>query len=162
MTYRQFIFSVSLLLLLGGSAVAPTSAAPTIVSANAIVQPARISPGGKGVLRIIVHVATGFHINANKPNDPDLIPTVIKASGPACVTFGAVAYAKPSSIAVAYEKMPMLVYQGQSVIVVPFSIAKSTSAGNVALKANMSYQGCNAVSCYPPNSAAISAYAVVK
>jgi len=163
MTLLRWPFGLLSALFLGGLAVASSAAAqPPIVITSAVIKPSQVSVGGKGSLVVSVSVASKFHINANKPNDPDLIPTTIKATGPATIRFGVPVYPTPQLIHVSYEKQPMLVYQARSIIVVPFTVAKSAKVGALQLKAVLSYQGCNPTSCYPPTSVSMSAIGAIK
>lgn len=160
--FRNLCVALTAAVFAFGLSPAAKAAQPPIVVATAAVQPSRVAPGGKGALQIVIQVANGFHINANKPNDPDLIPTVVKGVGPSAVTFGAPVYPRPQSIKTAYEKDPMLVYQGKSVILVPFKVARSARSGSLGIKANISYQGCNAASCFPPTSLVVSSTTSIK
>ena len=55
-------------------AAAPTLAAPTVVQLGGHVEKAS---GGGAMVRAIVKIAKGFHINAHEPDEPFLIPTVL-------------------------------------------------------------------------------------
>ena len=121
-----------------------------------------VAPGGHSQLIIKIALQPGFHINANKPNDPDLIPTVFTGTG-ASVTFEPPRYPIANSGAVSYEAKPMLVYTGQFVITVPFTVSKTAKAGQrITLSGALNYQGCNATSCFPPSSAPVTASIKVK
>ena len=154
----------STMLLCLGLALPTFAQAPpsTVATVTASAQPVSVAPGGKGVLRVSVAVKPQFHINANKPNDPDLIPTVFSGSAPAGITFGAPHYPATKSLSVSYEKKPMLVYQGQATIFVPFTVSKSAKPGRRAVNATLAYQGCNASSCFPPMSSPVHATVTVK
>ncbi|BDI28598.1 hypothetical protein CCAX7_006490 [Capsulimonas corticalis] len=130
-----------------------------VAKVTAAAKPSAASHGRKGVLAITIAVSPGFHVNANKPNDPDLIPTVFTAQSTPGVTFGAPKYPAAKSITVTYEKKPMLVYQGSAVILVPYTVSKP---GKVVLKGSLGFQGCNASSCFPPDSAPVTATVTVK
>jgi DsbC/DsbD-like thiol-disulfide interchange protein len=133
-----------------------------IVKASAAVKPVVVKPGGAGVLLISLGVSPGYHINAPKPNDPDLIPTAFQGTASAGVTFGTPRFPAPKAISVSYEKQPMLVYTGRTIVQVPFTIARTVKPGRVTLSGTLSFQGCNATSCFPPASAAVKALVIVK
>ena len=154
-----------MLLFLGTMAVPTLAQGPgnvTVATVTASAQPAGVVRGGKGVLAITVAVAPQFHINAHKPNDPDLIPTTFTANKTAGVTFGAPRFPAARTIKVSYEKQPMMVYQGRSTILVPFTVAKTARPGRLVVGGTLGYQGCNATSCYPPATAPVSAPVTVK
>ena len=133
-----------------------------IVRVSTAVKPPVVKPGGTGVVTLTLVVSPGYHINAPKPNDPDLIPTTFQGTAPAVVTFGTPRFPAPKSISVSYEKQPMLVYTGRTIIQVPFTIAKRVKPGPVSLAGLLNYQGCNSTSCFPPASAAVKARVSVK
>lgn len=147
-------------LTLPALAQGPGSAKVATVTASA--QPAAVARGGHGVLTITVAVSPQFHINAHKPNDPDLIPTTWNAGKTPGVTFGAAKFPAAKTIKVSYEKQPMMVYQGRTTILVPFTVAKTAKPGRQAVTGTLGYQGCNATSCYPPAMAPIHAVVTVK
>ena len=152
-------------LALGALGVAASAQSPgnaKVATVTAAAKPASVSRGGKGVLAITVLVSPQFHINAHKPNDPDLIATTFHAGATPGVTFGAPRFPAARSIKVSYEKLPMLVYQGKTTVLVPFTVAKTAKPGRIALKGDLGYQGCNATSCYPPTSAPVQASVTVK
>ena len=133
-----------------------------IVKVDTTVKPAVVKPGGTGVVTLTLVVSPGYHINAPKPSDPDLIPTAFQGTAPAGVTFGTPRFPAPKSISVSYEKQPMLVYTGRTIIQVPFTIAKRVKPGPLSLAGLLNYQGCNSTSCFPPASAVVKAQVSVK
>jgi hypothetical protein len=133
-----------------------------VATVTASAKPTTVVRGGKGFLAITVAVSPQFHINAHKPNDPDLIPTTFTAGSVSGVTFGAAQFPAAKSIKVSYEKQPMLVYEGRATILIPFTIAKTAKPGRLAVSGTLGYQGCNNLSCYPPASAPVSAVVTVK
>ncbi|MCW3059324.1 MAG: dsbD [Capsulimonas sp.] len=161
MIRRSFAAAAALLITAAIPALAQMPGA-NVAKVSTTAKPAAVKHGGKGVLAITVNVAPGFHINANKPNDPDLIPTVFTAENTPGVKFGAPKYPATKSITVSYEKKPMLVYQGKAVILIPYTIAPTAKPGKVVLKGTLGFQGCNDSSCFPPDSAPVSASVTVK
>ena len=133
-----------------------------VASVSAFAKPAVFVRGGKGVLTIVVTVAPEFHINANKPNDKDLIPTIFTAGHVAGVRFGAPVYPRAETIHVGYEPKPMAVYEGKTTIRVPFVVAKNAKLGSVTLTGALGYQGCNKATCYPPTSSAVTGSITIK
>ena len=138
--------------------ISANAAPPAAVgSMSASVRPASVRAGGKGVATIAFTVAPGYHINANKPADPMLIPAVLTVTGPKGVKFGAPVYPAAQSVKASYSPKPLLVYQGKVKIAVPFTVDSSAKAASVPLKAQLAYQACNATSCNPPATASASA-----
>ncbi len=136
---------------------------PTIVSVKSVkASPATVVPGGHGTLMVTLTVAPGYHINAHTPNDPSLIPTSLSATS-AGVTFGAARYPASKTIRVSYAPKPILVYEANTTILVPFTVAKAAKPGKkMAILGTLSFQGCNQSSCFAPTSLPVHAAVGVK
>lgn len=161
----RFVLAAAAILGLSALSAAAGAQSPgnvKVATVTAAARPATVARGGKGVLLVTVVVSPHFHINAHKPNDPDLIPTAFMGTGAAGIALGAAKYPAPKTIKVSYEKLPMTVYQGRAVIAVPFTVANAAKPGRVTLLGTLGYQGCNETSCYPPASVPVSAVVTVK
>ncbi len=145
-------------LTLTAQAQSPGKATVAVVSAA--VTPAHVGRGGKGVLTVTLAVAPQFHVNAHKTNDPDLIATDFAPSAPAGVKFGAAHYPAPHMLTL--DGKPSPVYVGRTTIVVPFTVAKTAKAGTASLGGQLTYQGCNAASCFPPKTVAVKAAVAIR
>ncbi len=136
--------------------------APKVATVTAAARPATVSPGGRGVLLVTVAVGSKYHINAHAPNDPAYIATVFAGQRTPGITFGQAVYPTPKAMKLSYAPKPLLVYVGKAVIAVPFTVAKTARPGKAALSGALSFQGCDAKSCYPPASAQVRAVVTVK
>ncbi len=146
------------------ASLAPVRAqGPIFVSVKSVkASPATVAPGGHGTLTITLAVAPGYHINAHTPNDPSLIPTLLTARSAGAV-FGAARYPAAKTIRVSYSPKPILVYESQTAIQVPFTMAKSAKPGKkVVVTGTLSFQGCNQSSCFAPTSLPVHATVGVK
>jgi len=98
----------------GESEPAPTNAAPP--KASELVKPVpgpavRLAAGGTAEARITFHVAATWHVNAHKPNEDFLVPTVLTLAAAERVTPGAPAYPKPIQAKLSFSDTPLAVYQ---------------------------------------------------
>ena len=135
---------------------------PKVATVTAVAQPAAVAPGGSGVLRVTVAVGPQYHINAHKPNDAAYIATDFAAQKTPAVTFGAARYPAPKAMKLSYAPKPLLVYTGKTIIDVPFTVSRTARPGKTALGGALSFQGCDAKSCYPPASAQVRAAVTIK
>lgn len=142
----------------GAQAQSPGRAHVAVVSASAA--PAHVGRGGKGTLTVTLLVAPQFHVNAHKTTDPDLIATDFAPTAPVGVTFGAARYPAPQLLML--DGKPTPVYQGRTVISIPFTVAKTAKAGTASLGGQLTYQGCNAASCFPPKTVAVRAAIAIR
>ena len=150
---------------LGLVTLAPAQAqfgAPKVATATALAIPASVAPGGEGILLITLAVGSQYHVNAHKPNDPDYIATLFAPQKTPGITYGTPKFPAPKSMKLSYAPKPLLVYTGKTVISVPFTVAKTAKPGKTTLTGAVSFQGCDAKSCYPPASAAIRTAVTIK
>ncbi len=133
-----------------------------VATAHASVQAASVVRGGKGVIVVTLAVKPQYHVNANKPNDPAYIPTVFMPKPTPGITFGAVHYPAPKLVKVSYSPKPLLVYTGQAIMTIPFTVSKAAAPGPKRLAGSVAFQGCDAKSCYPPATANVQAAVTVK
>ncbi|HEY3329174.1 MAG TPA: protein-disulfide reductase DsbD domain-containing protein [Capsulimonadaceae bacterium] len=142
----------------------PASAAPkSYADITAVASPASVKPGGTGKLVVSVKLVNAkTHINANKPADPFMIPTVFTPGKVAGVTFGAPIYPKAQSVTESYSTKALLVYKGTPTITVPFKVAKTAPKKPIVLTGSLKIQGCDDKSCYPPVTQPVSVTVAVK
>lgn len=136
--------------------------APKVATATAKASPVSVSPGGKGVLLVTVSVGPKYHINAHQPNDPAYIATLFTTQKTPGVTYGPAKFPAPKAMKLSYAPKPLLVYTGKTVIAIPFTVARTAKRGTAHLSGAVSFQGCDAKSCYPPASAPVQASVTIK
>jgi len=145
----------------GLAGICTAAVAEPVATVSASAKPASVARGGHGALTIVFDVQSGYHINAHKLTDDNFIPTVVTPKAAAGVSYGAPVY--PASHVVKMEGVgDIQVYTGHVTVKVPYTVAKSAKPGKISLGADISYQGCNATSCYPPVKATASASVSVK
>ena len=136
--------------------------ASKVATAHAVVKPAAISRGGKGILIVTLSVGPKYHVNARKPNDPAYIPTTFTPQPVPGIKFGNTRYPAPKLMKVSYSPKPLLVYTGQVVITVPFTVTNAVHPGFLPLSGVVDFQGCDAQSCFPPATTSVKTAFVVK
>ena len=133
-----------------------------VATAHASARPAAIARGSRGLLTVILSVGPKYHVNANKPNDPAYIPTVFTPQPVPGIQYGTVRYPAPKPMKLSYSPKPLLVYTGQVTVLVPFTVTQAARPGMLPLSGTVSFQGCDAQSCFPPVSASVKAVIAVK
>jgi len=106
--------------------------------------------GGSARLTLRVALPAGLHVQANKPRDPDLIPTVLTVEAPKGAKIAQVIYPKPVDFAQAGAKQPLAVYPNVFDIVVQMTFAPGATPGPLTIPATLRYQACNESLCFPP------------
>jgi len=111
------------------------------------VVPTPIRQGGEAMIEVLATIAKGHYLYANKT---DIILAPVEG-----LSFGNVV--KPEG---AQKKDPYLgtvyTYTKQAVLRLPIRVADQHETGTGALSLSVSYQGCTATTCFPPESKQIT------
>lgn len=144
------------------TAMAQGFGGPQYAIVSSSVSPATVAPGSGGKLIIRIAVKPGFHIQAAKPTDPDVIPTSFAPSTTPSFHFLAPKFPKDVMMTMAGETKPSPVYTGTVTVSIPFTVDKTAHKGTAKIGGTLTYQGCNATSCYPPKTSTILSSIAVK
>jgi DsbC/DsbD-like thiol-disulfide interchange protein len=106
--------------------------------------------GGSARLTLRVALPAGLHVQANKPRDPDLIPTVLTVEAPKGAKIVETIYPKAMDFAQAGAKQPLAVYPNVFDIIVQMTFAPGVTPGALSIPATLRYQACNESLCFPP------------
>lgn len=132
----------------GGAAAPPPPAAELVRVAEAA--PVRGARGTVVEATISFTVLDGWHINAHRPNEDFLVPTVLALEGTAGVTPGAVRYPEGRQVRLSFSETPLAVYEENATLDVPLSIDPSAAEGPRTLRGTLRFQACNNEICLPP------------
>ena len=128
--------------------------APSLTKAADIVRvsvaPVELRAGGEAVAEVRLHVADGYHINANPATFPYLRATELSVAGDGVVTAGASMYPTAVKQKFSFEVQPLAVYAGEVVIKLPLSAAAAAAKGARTLAGKIRVQPCDHDKCYPP------------
>ncbi len=110
------------------------------------------------VVRAAVQVALpeGFHVQANKPRDPSLIPTRLTFDSSPDVQVTEVVFPRPVDQRVLGYDEPLAVFEREFAIGVQFAVAKSAAPGERRAIGHLRYQACNDTTCFPPKTVDIA------
>ena len=141
-TFTRAVLALLLTLWTGATALA---AGPK-VEANW-----RTGAEGAAELTLTVALERGWHVNANDPDRPYLVPTTLEITPPAGTKIESIRYpdAVVHSLAFAPDTALRL-YEGTFTIHV-----KTTSPPPTRFDASLAYQACNDEKCLPPTSLAV-------
>ncbi len=135
--------------------IATGGASPRAEVVRAAADAVDVAAGDAAEASVRLSIAEGFHINANPPALPNLIPTELKiepSDANAGIKAGAPVY--PSSITRKFEfnEQPLKVYEGDAIIKLPVRVEASAAKGAHQLQAKLRTQACDNQSCYPPRT----------
>ena len=144
---------VYLMLLLGlALALAPAWARAQDSPVSLSAQPAKLAlaPGATATVLFPITVAPEYHINSDKPADPDLVPTLMEFHAPAGISLGAPEYPPPDMLDLPFDDKPMAMFGGDFAIQAEVSAAPDAAPGPRQVKALLSFQACTGEVCLMP------------
>ena len=111
-----------------------------------------IAPGGSGEATIRLTIQKGYHVNANPPTYPYLIPTQLEVAPKDGLSIGQISYPAPITIKLAFAEKPLAVYEGQTAIKATMKADSSVQVGERTIPAKLRIQACDDQVCFPPGS----------
>ena len=118
-----------------------------------------IAANQDSVVELHFAVNPGLHINSHTPHEKSFIPTQLIVAEPQGVTVGPVDF--PPGTDFALTSIPnekLSVYTGEFVV----RAHVKARAGEYLLQAQLRYQACDAMSCFPPRRAPVAVSVVAK
>jgi thiol:disulfide interchange protein DsbD len=110
-------------------------------------------PGSVGYVAITADIAAGWHINAEKPLESYLIPTVLEVNAPAGIEIVRLLYPEPVLRKLEISETKMALYDGVAVFGALVRVGPDVKPGSYRITATIRYQGCNNLTCVEPASA---------
>ncbi|MEP7028767.1 MAG: cytochrome c biogenesis protein CcdA [Candidatus Eisenbacteria bacterium] len=114
--------------------------------------PLEIAPGGTARARLKFRVRDSWHVNAHRPNEDFLVPTVLSFSPAGGLTAGTPVYPKAKQAKLSFSDTPLAVYEEEFEIEVPVTAAATAAPGAHELVGALRFQSCNDQVCLPPAS----------
>jgi hypothetical protein len=113
--------------------------------------------GKPATVPLSFRVASGYHINSNKPKSEFLIPTVLKVEATTDIIIGKTTYPDGQDMSFAFAPDEKLnVYTGDFNVDVLVRPLHSVTAGKYVVRGTLKYQACDNSACYPPKQLPIS------
>lgn len=125
-------------------------AASSVASPKAHVSPSPVARGSTFEVAVDVGILAGFHMNAHKPSEDYLIPTVLTAKLPTGFKELATTYPDGVEKKLSFADKPLLVYTDHFTVRAKLSAAANAPLGKAKLPFTLQYQACNDSVCLPP------------
>ena len=109
-----------------------------------------VAAGGAVPLVLGVSLPPDVHVQANRPDDPLLIPTVLTVDIPEGVTVESISYPQPSEFRQVGREQPLLVLGPAFEIGVRLHVGDDVPGGLRSVPIVLRYQACNESVCFPP------------
>jgi DsbC/DsbD-like thiol-disulfide interchange protein len=110
------------------------------------------TPGKKSVVIIQVMVKEGYHIQANKVNDPSLIPVTLKISKAGPFSIARTNFPPYKLFRLEGTDKYLPVFDSSFNIRMTFTVPADTRPGRYIIKATLTYQACDARHCLFPRT----------
>jgi hypothetical protein len=154
------VLLASTLLLFSAWACAQVQDAPIPTGPAVKMAPApviTIVQGKPATVPLSFRVASGYHINSNKPKSEFLIPTVLRVEATTDIIIGKTTYPDGQDTSFAFAPDEKLnVYSGDFQIDVLVRPLKTVEKGKYIMRGTLKYQACDNSACYPPKQLPIS------
>jgi DsbC/DsbD-like thiol-disulfide interchange protein len=137
------------------TATPPLAEDKRVASVNVVkvvAQPVEIGAGSSGAATVRLTIQSGYHINANPPTYPYLIPTALVISPADGISVGPITYPKPLNRKFVFAEKPLAVYEGETEVKTTLKADKSVKQGQQSLLAKLRIQACDEQVCYPPGT----------
>jgi cytochrome c biogenesis DsbD-like protein len=116
-----------------------------------------IVQGKPATVSLTFIVASGYHINSNKPKSEFLIPTVLKTEATTDIVIGKTTYPEGQDMSFPFDPDEKLnVYTGEFKVDVLVRPLHTVQAGKYVIRGTLKYQACDNVACYPPKQLPVS------
>jgi thioredoxin:protein disulfide reductase len=119
-----------------------------ILTVSGKLSETQLKPGASVDIEVTAEIEHEFHINANKPSEEYLIPTVLKFEPLTNASFGEVNYPKSKMAKFSFSETAMAVYEGTTKFTLTLNLNSEIAPGKYVVKGTLSFQGCNDVSCF--------------
>jgi thiol:disulfide interchange protein DsbD len=139
------------------------TAATTVAQAQLRVPKADLTPiietedvhaGSSLRAAVQIRLEEGYHTNANKPRDPNLIPIELTLEPPEGISAAEIVYPEPIELRQEGADQPLLVFERDFTIGVLFNIASNVANGETIVPGKLRYQACDEKACYKPTTVA--------
>lgn len=139
----------------------PADAQETQYADIRIVLPkTEFAPGDSYPVLLEVNVREGYHINSDKPLQPNLIPTVVTfTASDDRVAVGRTVFPEPELKLFKFSPEKLAVYDGTVYLATSITLNEGVS-GDVTFTAKLDYQACTDEACFLPST--LQASAVLK
>jgi thiol:disulfide interchange protein DsbD len=141
-----WLHALALLLGLAGAAAAQ----PVQAELTPMADRSAAAPGAEVRLALRVTLPEAFHVNANQPRDPSLIPAVLTIRPPDGVEVLELVYPEPYDLEQVGSPEPLLVYDHEFVIGARLAVAGTVTPGDLVIGGSLRYQACDDRICYFP------------
>lgn len=146
---RSFPAFALLALTFAAAAAEPQKKPGEAASIEKVEVQGDVKAGGNVVAVVRVKLEKNWHVQSNKPSEPNFIPTVLTLAPTPGVKVTTIKYPEGKSEKVQGLAKPLSVYDGDFQISVLLALDARAKLP-LTIPAMLNYQACQGASCYPP------------
>ncbi|CAO0821307.1 Thiol:disulfide interchange protein DsbD N-terminal domain-containing protein [Desulfarculales bacterium] len=159
-----FIFTTTLPMASGlawGTARALAAGEPPTITVQVVHSLTAYTQDASYPLVLRFAIRPGFHINAQRPSEPDIYSTGLTWEQNQSFVFNPAIFPSPHAYKPSFAAGPMEVYDGQLGLRVNFKVAANATPGPHVVKAKLEFQACDEQSCLMPETLEIPVTIIV-
>jgi thioredoxin:protein disulfide reductase len=127
-------------------------AQPPRAKVTPLAETATVAAGSETRLALSVALPPKLHVQADKPRDPSLIPTVLTVDAPPGVRVSSLIYPHPEDFTLEGQSEPLLVFDHEFVVGANVTIDASVATGDLTIPGRFRYQACDDKMCFQPRT----------
>ena len=139
-----------LICLAWGPGAALAAEEPPTLTARVLHSQGAYAQGGSYPLALELTIRPGYHINTDRPQEPDVYPTKAVMQGAPDLSLSPAVFPAARSYKPAFSPKPMQVFDGVILLRATLSVARQAALGQRALKVTLDFQACDDQSCLMP------------
>ena len=121
-----------------------------------------VAKGSSGEAIVRVKIDDGYHVNANPPSFPYLIPLQLDLSPAAGIVVDFITYPNALTKKFSFSEQPLAVYEGEPELKVRLTAASTAKPGVHNLSGKLRVQACDDQVCYAPGTMDLTLPVTVK
>ncbi len=148
----KLFFSAALITILSSGINLCQNNSPKDVVDIGVKKGGPVAAGESFTVEVNLDIKDGWHINANKPFDDYLSPTVISIKDTSEAEVLKVKYPAPLIKKLSFSSSDLALYENTVEITLEMKVRKGVKAQKLELKGELQYQPCNDQTCLFPVS----------
>ena len=137
---------------LGLAGVAAAQLGRVKADVSPVVEADGVRAGSDARVALQVTLPDGYHIQSDKPRDPDVIATTLQIDAPAGVTVAETVFPATIDVKLVGADQPLAVFERTFAIGVRLSVASTVAPGELKVPLQLRYQACNDTTCFAPTT----------
>jgi cytochrome c biogenesis protein CcdA/DsbC/DsbD-like thiol-disulfide interchange protein len=127
-------------------------AQPPRATVRPLTESETVPAGSETRIAVSVSLPPKLHVQADKPRDPSLIPTVLTVEPPSGVRVSHLIYPHPEDFTLEGQSEPLLVFDNEFVVGASITLDASVPAGELKIPGRFRYQACDDKMCFQPRT----------